>query len=116
MRIAALSIIVVVFLLACAEEEGPPPPYNVTATSAGGGVELRWQSDAGDRFLIQRSEGTEYNFVDYAWAAGDRRFLNDNDVVLGQWYYYQVAAFYERWQGQENALSPYSPDVGVEVK
>ncbi len=116
MRVAALSAIVIVSLLACAEEDRPPPPYNVTATSVGGGVELRWESDAADRFFVQRSEETEYNFADLAWVAGNRFFLNDYDVIPNQWYYYRVAAFYERWQGKENVLSPYSPEAGVEVK
>jgi hypothetical protein len=116
MKIAPLTVVVIVCLLACAGEEKPPPPYNVSAESVGGGVELRWQSDGGDRFLIQRSEGTEFNFVDYAWTAGSQRFFDDFGVIPTQWYYYRVAAFHEKWEGQEDVFSRYSHEVGAEVK
>jgi hypothetical protein len=116
MRAAALSVIAVVCLSACAEEGRPPAPYNVTVAGESGGAELRWESGPADRFLIQRSEETDFNFVDYAWTAGSRRFFNDYDVIPNEWYYYRVAGFYEEWQGKEDVYSPYSPDVGVEIK
>lgn len=116
MRFAAFGSLVLISLLACADGGRPPAPYNLTAFSAGGGAELRWESDAADRFVVQRSEGSNYNFVDYGWTAGGRRFFNDYDVIPNEWYYYRVAAFYEEWEGEEDVFSSYSPEVGVQIR
>ncbi len=103
-------------LWACAAG-GPPAPYNVTATSDGVGVDLRW--DAGgtpSRFLVERSEGVNYNFVAFAWIKGNERYFRDDAVAAGEWYYYRLAGWFERWEGKTGRMSEYSPEVGVEVK
>jgi hypothetical protein len=115
MKLVTVFVIALTILWACADDE-PPAPYNVTATSGNGGADLRWESGAADRFVIQRSEGTNYNFVPYAWTRGSQRFFYDYDVIPNEWYYYRVAGFYEEWRGEEGVYSPYSPEVGVEIK
>ncbi|NIT35687.1 MAG: hypothetical protein GTN49_04185 [candidate division Zixibacteria bacterium] len=102
-------------LLACGGDR-PPAPYNVTVTSEGGAAELRWESAAADRFLIQRSEGVDFNFVELAWTPGGQRFFTDEEVVPNEWYYYRVAGFYEEWEGGKDVFSPFSPEVGVKIK
>ncbi len=112
---AIIVITVLLGLLACGGDR-PPAPYNVAATTQEGAVDLRWESGAADRFVIERSEGANFNFVELAWTPGNQRFLTDDDVVPNEWYYYRVAAFYESWEGEDNAFSPFSPEVGVQIK
>jgi hypothetical protein len=104
--------------LACTSGDKPPTPYNFTVTSAGGGVELRWDCDAWEgvapaRFLLEKSEGGNYNFYDYAWAAGNNRFLRDDAVSPNEWYYYRVSGW---WEEPEGELGPASYEVGVKVE
>ncbi len=115
MKLATVFVIALTGLWACADDR-PPAPYNLTATSEDGGAALRWESGAADRFVIQRSEGTDYNFVEFAWTRGSQRFFDDYDVIPNEWYFYRVAAFYDAWGGEENVYSPFSPEVGVEIK
>jgi len=106
-------------LAACSSGDGPPEPYGVTATSTGGSADVRWGygSTAGmDCFLVQRSEGGEYNFVDFAKAPPGEFYFHDDDVVMGEWYYYRVAAFYKEWEGDKDVLSEFSAEAGCEIE
>jgi hypothetical protein len=89
----------------------------VTATSAGGGVELRWdcgswEGYAPTRFLVEKSEGGNYNFYDYVWVKGNTRFLRDDAVSPNDSYYYRVSGW---WEEPEEELGPASVEAGVEV-
>ena len=112
---ALITIAALLGLLSCGGDR-PPAPYNVTVTSQEGAADLRWEGGPADRFVIQRSEGVNFNFVELAWMPGGRRFFIDDDVVPNEWYYYRVAAFYEVWEGEEDVFSPFSPEVGVRIK
>jgi hypothetical protein len=105
-------------LVACGSD-GPPQPYAVTATGLDGAADVRWSygSTSGvDCFLIQRSEGGEYNFVDFAKVPPEQLYFHDDNVVFGWWYYYRVAAFYGEWDGQTNVLSEFSAEAGCLIE
>lgn len=106
-------------LLACADDGGPPAPYDVTAENGGGAAVLRWGYNAAaglDGFLIQRSEGYNYNFVDLAKTPATERYYFDGAVAVGETYYYRVAAFYKEWNGEKDVMSRYSPEVSVKIE
>jgi hypothetical protein len=105
-------------LVACGGD-GPPAPYGLIVTNLSGSADVRWNygSTSGvGCFLIQRSEGGEYNFVDHAKVPPTQLYFNDEDVVLGWWYYYRVAAFYEEWDGEKDVLSEFSADAGCLIE
>jgi hypothetical protein len=105
-------------LAACAGE-GPPVPSGVTAACTLGGVDVRWSygSTAGmDCFLIQRSEGGNYNFVDFAKVPPERLYFRDDRVFVGVWYYYRVAAVYAEWNGERGVRSEFSVEAGCQVE
>jgi hypothetical protein len=118
-RLAVLAFAAAASLVACSGGEGPPAPFSVTATGGNGAADVRWSygSPAGvDCFLIQRSEGGEYNFVDYAKVPPTQLYFNDEDVLLGWWYYYRVAAFYDEWEGEKDVLSEFSAEAGCLIE
>ena len=119
MRFAAVFIVSSLGLLGCADDGRPPVPYNVTAETGGGAAELRWSYKAApalDCFLIQRSEGFNYNFVDLAKSPANRLNYYDADVAVGETYYYRVAAFYKEWNGEKDVMSRFSPEVSVKIE
>jgi hypothetical protein len=103
-------------LLAACSGSGPREPYNVTALDTGAGVDLEWDYGNAESFIIQRSDGVNYNFADRAKVPGDRRYFRDDDVLIGQWYYYRVAAFLTEYGGRRNVLTDYSTEVSVLVE
>lgn len=116
-----LTLVAFVFagaLVTCSSD-GPPQPYSVRATNLNGTANVRWSYGSTDGvgcFLIQRSEGGEYNFVDYAKVPPAQLYFNDANVFIGLWYYYRVAAFYEEWEGQTSVLSEFSADAGCLIE
>jgi hypothetical protein len=117
-RVTLVALAFAAALMACSGD-GPPQPYAVTATSLDGAADVRWSygSTAGvGCFLIQRSEGGEYNFVDCAKVPPAQLYFHDDNVLLGWWYYYRIAAFYEEWDGQTNVLSEFSTDAGCLIE
>ncbi len=119
MRFAAVFIVSSIGLLGCADDGRPPAPYNVTAETGGGAAELRWSYKAApglDCFLIQRSEGFNYNFRDQAKSPAGKLYYNDDDVTVGERYYYRVAAFFTTWNDEKDVLSRFSPEVAVKIE
>lgn len=117
-RITPVALAFAAALVACSSD-GPPQPYAVTATSLSGTANVRWSFGSTDGvacFLLQRSEGGEFNFVDYAKVPPSQLYFNDANVLIGWWYYYRVAAFYEEWEGQTNVLSEFSADAGCLIE
>jgi len=117
-RLTPVAFACAAALMACSGN-GPPQPYAVTATALNGAADVRWSygSTAGvGCFLIQRSEGGEYNFVDYAKISPSEFYFHDDNVLFGLWYYYRVAAFYEEWDGQANVLSGFSAEAGCKIE
>jgi hypothetical protein len=103
----------------CSDGGLPPAPYNVWAGSGGGGADVRWgynEAPGLAHFIIQRSEGVNYNFIDWAQVPADRRLYRDDAVVLGEWYYYRVAAFFTEWNGERDVRSKYSAEAGVKIE
>ena len=118
-RLTVLAFASASALLACSGGEGPPEPYGLTATSLNGAADVRWNygSTSGlGCFLIQRSEGGDYGFVDFAKAPPRQFYFYDDSVALGEWYYYRVAAFYEEWNGEKNVLSKFSVEAGCQIE
>jgi len=118
-RLAVFAFAAAASLVACGGGEGPPAPFGVTATSGNGAVDVRWSygSTSGvDCFLIQRSEGGDYDFVDFAKAPPRQFYFHDDDVALGEWYYYRVAAFYKVWETEKDVLSDFSPEAGCQLE
>lgn len=118
-RLAVLAFAASASLVACSGGEGPPAPYGVVVTSVNGAADVRWgygsTSDLGC-FLIQRSEGGNYNFVDFAKASPRQFYFHDDAVAFGEWYYYRVAAFYKEWNGEKAVLSKFSAEAGCQVE
>jgi hypothetical protein len=116
---ALLVLAAATALVACGGGEGPPAPYGLYVTSSDGAAYVRWDygSTSGvDSFLVQRSEGADYDFVDAAKTPPGQLYFNDDDVVPGEWYYYRVAAFYKEWQNERNVLSDFSAEAGVQIE
>ncbi len=119
MRLAVAFALSSLILLACADDGGPPAPYNLTVEGGGGAAELRWGYKAApalDCFLIQRSEGYNYNFVDLAKSPAGKLYYYDGDVAFGETYYYRVAAFYKEWNGEKDVMSRFSAEVSVKIE
>jgi hypothetical protein len=117
-KLTITAFVIVASLVACSGDD-PPRPYGLTVTNLNGAADVRWNygSTSGmDCFLIQRSEGGDYNFVDYAKVPPTQLYLVDDNVLLGWWYYYRVAAFYREWEGQTDVLSNFSAEVGCKIE
>jgi hypothetical protein len=117
-RLTIGAFVIAAALVACSGDE-PPAPYALTVTNLSGAAEVRWSYDSTsgtDCFLIQRSEGGDYNFVDYAKVPPAQSYFIDEDVLPGWWYYYRVAAFYREWGGRTNVLSGFSAEAGCKIE
>jgi hypothetical protein len=117
-RLALVAAASAAALAACSGD-GPPEPYALTATSLNGAADVRWAygSTSGvDCFLIQRSEGGNYNFVGFAKVPPAQLYFHDDNVLPGVWYYYRVAAFYKEWDGQTEVLSNFSAEAGCLIE
>ncbi len=100
------------FLLSCGGDE-LPRPYNLTGDYVGGAVELRWQcSDEADGFLVQRSDGADYNFRNLGWSEEGQRYYRDETVVPDEVYFYRVAAGYK----PNKSMSDFCPEIVVQTK
>ena len=109
MRLAAGITLVAISALSCAES-GLARPYNLTADYVGGAVELRWECAPGPAgFLVQRSDGTDYNYRTLGWSENGRKYYLDETVGYQQWYFYRVAAGYE----PSKEMSDYCPEAAV---
>ncbi|UCH77347.1 MAG: hypothetical protein JSU81_06290 [Candidatus Coatesbacteria bacterium] len=114
-----IVLLALALTLSCADSGLPPAPHNVSADSSGGGADVRWGYDDAPglaHFIIQRSDGVNYNFRDWAQVPADRRTYRDDAVVVGEWYYYRVAAFFKEWNGQHDVRSKYSAEAGVKIE
>jgi len=103
----------------CSSGDLPPAPHNVWAGSSGGGADVRWGYDDAPGlayFILQRSEGGNYNFRDWANVPADRRSYRDDAVSVGEWYYYRLAAVFKEWNGQHDVRSNYSAEAGVQIE